>query len=177
MWYYSCAGRKLVHCRPPFVSPSDLGGEAFVQQPVSQLPTIFNPHYRYVAREQQLCYSSASKPAGPLSQDMLSLGGSFICAAQTYVLQYRWMTAAWKADTQRGDPAAYRIGREYPVNLYRYVSRGGARPVIQTKGGNMPLGPCGACICPICHHEIAKRAGMLCVFVRCPKCGAMMAKK
>ncbi len=50
-----------------------------VQQPVSQFPSHGR---RRVTAELDISdsprYSAASIPAGPLSQDMLSLGGSFI---------------------------------------------------------------------------------------------------
>lgn len=34
----------------------------------------------------------------------------------------------------------------------------------------------GSCVCPACGERIAHRAGVPCIQVNCPKCGAKMTR-
>ena len=57
-------------------------GELEGEQMTDAMSGMPPPSKRPIALDKQSssCYSAISKPAGPLSQDMLSFGGSFIFA-------------------------------------------------------------------------------------------------
>ena len=45
------------------------------------------------------------------------------------------------------------------------------------RGGGFAPGPGGVCVCPQCGHEQAHERGVPCPQVKCPKCGAALARQ
>jgi len=45
------------------------------------------------------------------------------------------------------------------------------------RGGGRGVGPGGVCVCPNCGHETQHPRGTPCFEMKCPKCGAQMARK
>jgi len=43
-------------------------------------------------------------------------------------------------------------------------------------GGSKAAGPGGDCVCPSCGHRAKHQVGQPCYEVKCPKCGATMAR-
>jgi len=55
----------------------------------------------------------------------------------------------------------------------REVTKGGRGRNAGTKPG---AGTGGTCVCPECGHEVPHETGKMCTDIKCPECGAQMAR-